>query len=250
VVSFNQLVTDGKIQYDTKYSKMKIQSSLSMDFGNLLGVPCGISVSRTNPVNPYEVLRFNGISTRACVNNESNVLTVNSGSDVGTNDTKKFSGCVVCALNFEQVSSSVTRFVPGGQPAFFLVRALVRLYKGFKDPQNIPRSWSVHPDLVRMSYNAFNGNIPEWCVRNLSNGKACMPNSCEGEIATLMLNKTNAYVTKIDTTNVSKGYASVNVSSCSTPIKLKTNYSAINESSDFNCFPRIKELPTDCNILK
>lgn len=256
-VSFNQLVSEGKIKYDTKYSKTKIQSSLAMDFGNLLGVPCGVSVSRSNNANPYEILRFNGISTRACTNNETNVLTVNSGSEVGQNETKKFSGCVVCALNFEEVSSSVTRFVPGGQSSFFLIRALVRLYKGFKDPLNIPRSWTVQPELVRMSYNAFKGNIPEFCVGELSKGRPCMPNSCESEIASLMFNKTNSKVLSIDSSHVDKGFALVNVDKCKQPVRLRTNYTAANEnigigniSNDFTCYPRIKELPADCNILK
>lgn len=256
-VSFNQLVSEGKIKYDTKYSKTKIQSSLTMDFGNLLGVPCGISVSRSNNLNPYDILRFNGISTRACMDNETNVLNVNSGSDIGANDSKNFSGCVVCALNFEEVSSSVTRFIPGGQSAFFLVRALVHLYKGFKDPVNIPRSWSVQPELVKMSFNAFKGNIPEYCVGELSKGRACMPSSCEAEIATLMFNKTNSKVTNIDSSQVEKGFALVTVASCKSPVKLRTTYSAVNndtymvnKSNDFTCAPRIKELPANCNILK
>ena len=252
--SFNQLVIEGKIKYDTKYDKNKIQSSLTMDFGNLLGIPCGVSVSRSNNVNPYEVLRFNGISTRACLNNETNVLTVGSASNIGENESKQLSGCVVCSLNFESVSSAVSKFVPGGQSAFFLVRALVRLYKGFTDPLNIPRSWSVNPSLVQMSYNAFKGNIPETCVRDLSNGRACMPNSCEAEIATLMLKKVNANVTNIDSSKVAQGYALVTVDSCKTPMKLAVFYSRANSfnkmSNDFNCFPRIENIPTDCNILK
>jgi hypothetical protein len=253
-VSFNQLVSEGKIKYDTKYSKSKVQASLAMDFGNLLGVPCGVSVSKTNDINPYDVLQFNGISVRSCTKNDTNVVTVNSASDIGTNENKKLSGCVVCALNFEQVSSSVTKFVPGGQAGFFLIRALVRLYRGFKDPLNIPRSWSVQPELVRMSFNAFKGNIPDSCVRTLSNSKACMPNSCEAEIATLMFNKTNAKVTNIDSSKVDKGYAMVTVENCKNPIKLRASYIPKNSddfsSNDFTCNPRIKELPENCNILK
>lgn len=242
-VSFNELVSEGKIKYDTKYSKVKIQSSLNMDFGGLLGIPCGISVSRSSDINPYGLFRFNGISTRACIGNEKNVLAVNSASDIGPNDSKKLSACAVCSLNFEQVSRTVTRFVPAGQASFFLVRALVSLYKGFKDPLNIPRSWSVEPELVKMSYNAFKGDIPESCVRDLSKGRACMPNSCETKIATLMFNKTNSKVLSIDSSKIGKGYVLVTVDSCKSPIK-------ISAFSDFTCFPKIKELPTDCNILK
>jgi hypothetical protein len=253
-VSFNQLASEGKIKYDTKYSKAKIQSTLTMDFGNLLNVPCGLSISRTNNINPYEILRFTGISTRACRTNETNVLNVNSSSDVGSNSSTKLSGCAVCALNFEEVSSSVTSFAPTGQSAFFLVRALVSLYRGFKDPLNIPRSWTVLPDLVKMSHDAFKGNIPESCVHDLSKGRACMPNACEAEIATLMLNKTNARVTSIDSSKVYKGYALVKVESCKEPIRLKTNYTALEDSMsqklDYTCLPRIKELPAKCNILK
>lgn len=257
-VSFNQLVSEGKIKYDTKYSKTKIQSSLTMDFGNLLGVPCGISISRSDKVNPYDIIRFNGISTRACTDNEQNVLTVNSGSEIGVNQSKKLSGCAVCALNFEEVSSSVTKFIPGGQSAFFLVRALVRLYRGFKDPLNIPRSWSVEPEIVKMSYNAFKGNIPERCVRELSNGRACMPSTCETQIANLMFTKTNADVLSIDILNADKGIALVNIANCKKPLKLKTFYEPLNRGinrtgdvgNDYSCSPKIVEIPNDCSILK
>lgn len=173
VVSFNQLVKDGKIQYDVKYDKEKINAGLAMDFGKLLGIPCGVSISRTEKENPYNYYQFQGIGVRSCRENEISTIEVTNPSDIRSIPSKKNSQCLVCTLNFETVSSLGGRVLPGVNSTFFLVRALFRLYKGFTDPLNIPRSWSVDPKLVKATLEKFDGDIPKECVFPLSHSQSC-----------------------------------------------------------------------------
>ncbi len=253
VVSFNQLVKDGKIKYDAKYSKTKVQAGLALNFGNLLGVPCGVAISKTQNANPYDLLQFNGISVRACKSNEKNMITVNSPSDIVKDDPKSSSACLVCALNFEQIGSAATKFVPMGQASFFLIRGLVKLYKGLKDPLNIPHSWEVNPEYVKLSYNAFKGNIPSKCVRSLSKDRPCMPTSCEEDIV-LHLNKNlnESRILSIDTNEVENGKAKVYIDKCSEPIQLSTFLHSLSETqfedSERNCTVKIKSIPSGCRL--
>lgn len=175
IVSFNQLVKEGKIQYDKKYDKQKISAGLAVDFGKLLGVPCGVSVSRSEKENPYNYLQFQGIGVRTCKENETRTIEVNSPTDITSTPGKKTSQCLVCSLNFESVSNIGGRTFPAMSSAFFLVRAMFRLYKGFTDHINIPRSWSVDPKLVQSTMKAFNGDIPKYCVYPLSHSRSCEP---------------------------------------------------------------------------
>lgn len=221
VVSFNQLVKDGKIVYDTKYNKAKVQASLTADFGNLLGVPCAVTVSN-GEINPYDIIQFSGISARACNEKERNLVNVSTASDITPNDQKKSSQCVVCALNFETISTSAATLSQTAGPQFFLVRALVRLYRGLSDTLNIPRSWEANPEYVLATFNRF-GKIPDSCVRSLGNGKACMANSCEASIVETLYRKINGSFLSANTNDTYRGKASVKVSSCSEPLSLKVS---------------------------
>lgn len=255
VVSFNQLANEGKIQYDIRYDKQKVSAGLALDFGRLLGVPCGVSISRTDNMNPYGNLQFQGIGVRACRESEKNMINVNSASDITVNDGSNISQCLVCSLNFESVASIASNAVPVASTAMFLARAVFRLYKGFTDPLNIPNSWTVNPKLVKMSYDAFKGNIPKNCVRDLSNGRGCMKSLCDTEIAEVMTKKVKGDVLKI----ISTGYrnkAYVHVSTCNKYVELTMYESAASSfpreaAHPASCRAKIKVIPEGCeNILK
>jgi len=173
-ISFNQLVKDGKIQYDKSYDKQKINLGLALDFGKLLGVPCGISISHTEKTNPYNFLQFQGISVRTCRDHESNNIEVTSPAEININNPKPISQCLVCSLNFETVASIGSKVLPAASSTFFLVRALFRLYKGFSDPLNIPHSWSVDPKLVKQTLANYHGEIPAKCFYPLTHSKECL----------------------------------------------------------------------------
>ncbi len=215
VVSFRQLVSEGKIEYDTNMDRGGVQASLVADFGPMLGVPCSISYMPTS--NPYNTYRFAGISASACTASSDNDMVVRNASDYDDNDTNNRSGCVACALNFETVAGAATRFAPTVGSTFFLVKALVRLYRGLKDPFNIPRSWEANPNYVLDSYKKF-GEIPKKCVRSLRKGKMCLKSKTEESILKKLYAVANVSVKGI---KIDGKRALVSVHNCDQPIKLR-----------------------------
>lgn len=256
VVSFNQLVSEGKIQYDTKYEKQKVTAGLALDFGKLLGVPCGVSISRTAEMNPYEYLQFQGVGVRACRENEVNTINVQSASDISVDEGSKYSQCLVCSLNFETVTSVASGIMPAASSTFFLVRAVFRLYKGLTDPLNIPRDWNVNPKLVKLAYDAYKGDIPKRCVSELSKGRGCMKSLCDTEIAEVTAKYLKGDVQKIMSQYTYSGRASVQISTCKKPIELLVHetggFVSPRESGRIDrCVVKINKLPEGCeSILK
>lgn len=250
VVSFNQLVKDGKIVYDARYNKAKVQASLTADFGNLLGIPCAVTVSNGEP-NPYDYIQFTGISARACNENEKNQVNVSSASDISPNDQKKSSQCIVCALNFETISQSAVTLSQTAAPQFFIVRALVRLYRGLKDTLNIPHSWETNPQFALATYKRF-GTIPDKCVRDLIKGRACMANACEAAIVEKLHTRINGEFISSNTANSWKGRASAKVSSCNQDIQFKVVESRSQDQlQEETCSVREVIVPENCKgILK
>ncbi|PIK16103.1 hypothetical protein [Halobacteriovorax sp. JY17] len=242
VTSFNQLVKDGRISYDTRYDRTSITTSLAADFGPLLGVPCMVSISgRAN--SPYDNYRFGGVSVGACNENEDNNLNVRTASDMDDNATRGHSECISCRLNFESVASSLTHLSSEVGPTFFLFRAVFRLYKGLKDPHNIPRSWDANPNYVSETYRRF-GEIPKSCVRSLIKGDRCLKDSCEESIAEKLTEELYGSIVSIKTLNGSR--AQVKMSSCDKPITIRT-YS----NSDTNsCRVGKYTVPSSCSSMR
>ncbi|MDD0853352.1 hypothetical protein HBN50_09600 [Halobacteriovorax sp. GB3] len=171
VVSFKQLVKEGKIEYEPSMDPERISLGLHADFGPLLGIPCKISVSNTAN-NPYDSLRFVGVSASTCHSKEEHTVIAYSGSDVRRTPVNDYSACAGCRLDFEAVALSVTRMSHYVGPVYFLVRAFVRLYKALKDPHNIPRDWIADPSDVYDTYKKY-GYIPARCVKKFKKGKSC-----------------------------------------------------------------------------
>jgi hypothetical protein len=242
VTSFRQLVKDGKISYDTDYDGHKVESSLISDFGPLLGVPCAVSISQA-ATNPYGHYRFAGITAQACNEHENNTVNVNSGSDIGTNQERTGSECISCALNFERVGGAATKFSPVVGTSFFLVRALVNLYRGFKDPFNIPRNWKANPDHVLDTYRRF-GSIPKECVAKLRKGERCLASSCEEKIAKRMSKHFKGRIEYID---FNRKESRVKMTSCDKPVSLKIYES--NESDSCNISKQIL-MPGSCKSMR
>lgn len=241
VTSLDQLIKDGKIEYDTKFRKEKVYMDLAADFGPMLGVPCSVSVN-TNLRSPYDIYRFNGISVGACLSSEDYDLNVRTASDMDGNDGSDHSKCVSCQLNFESVSTSIAGVVQNIGPAFFLFRGLVRLYKALKDPFNIPRSWEANPKYVMETYRRF-GEIPKFCVSSLRKGKRCLKNSCEMSVANAI---EKLYKGNILSMNFSARYAKVKLSSCKQELKVRV-YSNYDEQGDTSCsVKKIKPLNLSC----
>lgn len=242
VTSFNELVRDGKIEYDTRYQKEKILTAITADFGPLTGVPCAISLNRSHR-NPMSVLRFTGISVGACNSTEEYDLNVSSASDIGANRPSGHSECISCRLNFESVSGVIANVTGNVGPAFFLIRGIYNLYKSLKDPYNIPRSWEVHP------YNAYEtkalyGEIPKSCVRDLRKGGSCL-SACAEKVSDKLRETIGGYVKSFDLSTYGKG--TVQHSQCEEPIKVIT-YESSNDNST-SCRLERLEIPGKCRRL-
>jgi len=222
VISFNQLVKDGKIHYNIKRKRASIFHGLMADFGPLLGVPCRISISR-HFENPYDYISFAGITVGGCYNRDNATLNVSSASDIGDPNGHRMNACASCTLNFETVASSLTaisNFVPYVGTGLFLFEGLVRLYNGLQDPHNIPRKWKSNPNYVLDTYRRF-GKIPKKCVRKLRKGKQCLKNKKEEKIISLLRKKLKRVsITQIEGRKVGPR-ASVWVNGCLKPIKVK-----------------------------
>lgn len=246
VTSFNQLVKDGRISYDTNYDKAKITASLAADFGPLLGVPCMVSISgRAN--SPYDNYRFSGVSVGACNENEASNLNVRTASDMDDNATSGHSECISCRLNFESVASSLTSLSSEVGPTFFLFRAVYRLYQGLRDPHNIPRSWEANPNYVSETYRRF-GEIPKSCVSSLRKGKRCLKDSCEERIAEKLTDELAGNVERI--TFAGRSGALVKMSSCDELISIKTYTNSNNSSSKNSCRAGKYTIPSKCRNIK
>jgi hypothetical protein len=243
VTSFNQLVKDGRISYDTRYERSRITTSLVADFGPLLGVPCMVSVTGS-PDNPYDQYRFAGVSVGACNSVDDNNLNVRTASDMDPNARNVHSECISCQLNFESVASSLTNLSSEVGPTFFLFRAVFRLYKGLKDPHNIPRSWETNPNYVSETYRRFGGEIPKGCVRSLRKGKRCLANTCEAKVAQKVTDSLKGTIENLYAPRV--GTARVKLSTCDKEVKLH-----INRQNNTGCsVGRIKVSSSCSSIVK
>ena len=239
VTSFNELVKDGKIEYDTRYQKEKILTAITADFGPLTGVPCAVSLNR-NPNNPFSVMRFTGISVGACNSDTDHNLNVYSASDIDANRESGHSECLSCRLNFESMSGVVAYATQNVGPVFFLVRGLYNLYKSLKDPYNIPRSWEVHP-YDAYETKALYGEIPKSCVKNLRKGKSCL-DACAEKVSNRLSEVMGGHIEKFDLS--SRGTGSVKHSLCAEPIKTVT-YENSNGNTT-SCRLKKIEVPSSC----
>lgn len=233
VTSFNQLVKDGKIHIDPKYEKAKVISSVALDLGSLTGVPCSISVTRSKKMDPSKMLGFKGVTVRACKANEKNQIDVETSNELGEKNEKYRSGCLQCSLDFEHVSAAISSAIPFGRTAFFMARAVIRLYKGMKDPVNVPRSWSVNPYLVKVAYDRYDGNIPESCVKKLIRGKACMRSACEDVVVQSFLDQ-GMMLEKVDASESYRDRATVKVKGCKNSNIIKL-FEEFEENGDTTC---------------
>jgi len=247
VASFNQLVDNGNIEFDPNYDRGGLRASLIADFGPLLGVPCSVSITPSD-LNPYNTYRFAGISVSACTQNSDNNLIAFSGSDIRPNDTSNFSGCASCSINFESVVGSLSTLAPQVGPYYFAARALIRLYTGLKDPNNIPRSWEANPSYVLQTWRRF-GEIPKRCVRRLRKGKRCLKDFCEEKVADLV----NATVTS-PILSIQQGawdnHIEVKVRDCKKPLIIRGNRSLGDSHSNLCSISQRITIPQGCEKIR
>ncbi len=177
VTSFEKMIENGEIQYNTKYEKNKVNVELITEFGPLIGIPCAISITGSNR-SPTNLYHFRGISVGACVDRTGGDVIANSGSDVSTNEPDGAAACAACRINFEGVSNTLTYFNSKLGPLFYVVRTLYSLYKGLTDFDNIPRRWDLDLNKLKTTYRRF-GEIPKRCRSTLLRGENCLRDAQE-----------------------------------------------------------------------
>lgn len=215
VTSFNKMIKDGKILFDKKMSKQKIIKDLAVEFGPLLGAPCAVSISKDRS-NVQDLYHFVGVSVGLCSNSENSQIDVYSAGDIRVNEPDKGGACFSCRLNFESISNSLSFFDVTLGPAFYMVRAFVRLFKSYKDPHNISRSYNVDFDKLIETHRRY-GIIPEKCVKKLRKGKSCTPNSKERALLRYLGDRFN---NKIKSFEPKRNSYLVNFEGCLKPIEI------------------------------
>ncbi len=241
VVSFKQLIEEGKIQYDVKRERASIFRGLVADLGPLIGVPCRVSITRDFE-NPYDYLSFAGITVGGCYNRNEGNLDVYSASDFGDPNISRVNACASCTINFGTVSSSLTaigNFVPYVGAGLFLFDGMVRLYNSLKDPDNIPRTWQANPTYVLDTYRRF-GNIPKRCVKELARDQQCLGDWTEEKILSDLREDLKVVNIKSINRKTASSNAEVMIHGCAKPLKVKLYPIRKNQL----------EIPSECAALK
>ncbi|AFY00426.1 hypothetical protein [Bdellovibrio bacteriovorus] len=195
VASFNQLVKEGKIKFDPRVEKSKMQTSLVADFGPLLGAPCAVSLN-SNGIKNYNFYSFSGLTVNYCDSKQSNEVVSNNPSDFATGAKTARSFCGGCTLNFTAVAAASTSTFGVVNPAKFVVylfRTFQKYFSAKKDKVNIPKSWEVNAAYAAEVYKKY-GQIPTHCVDQLSKGLKCFRDSCAAKAADVF---EKAYNTKV-----------------------------------------------------
>jgi hypothetical protein len=247
VVSMKTLMDEGKISFDPKVDGYKFKHSLVADLGGLFGIPCAISISGAS-VNPVRYYRFNGVSVGTCSETRINNLVVNSSSDMSDYSYDR-SKCVSCAINLETVIGGLASLEPITRSAYILARGAWNLFKGLRDPFDIPRRWTLNVNDTYDTYRKY-GEVNKYCLKQLLKGKPCLANTCEGAVSR---NINHFLKGGVEATFIPKkrGNGLVKLSSCELPIEVKLKY---NRNRICKNMSQIKRedfiVPESCRIWK
>ncbi len=179
LVSFSTLMKEGKVFYEPKYDPKKVHLSLIADLGPLTGIPCALSISGSR-MNPLEYYSFSGISFSGCTQHSKVEIEANNAEDIRSSASSR-NYCASCAINLQTVSSSVSSLNPVLRFSFFLLKGITRLVSNLRDPHDLHRNWSLSTHQVGLSYR-YHGEISDNCVKDLMNGRSCIPKRCEGKM--------------------------------------------------------------------
>lgn len=201
VVSFNQLVSKGQIQYDPRIEKSKMERSLVADFGPLLGTPCAVSINN-NGLRTFDFYMLSGITVNYCDGKINNEVVINKSNEPLPANRKARSICGGCTLNLMGIASSassavVSTFNPA-KLVVYVLRAFTKFFDAQKDKVNIPKVYEVNPVYVAEAYQQNGGKIPQSCVPSLLQGLRCYDNICKAKIREYFEKRFDSIVTKLE----------------------------------------------------
>ena len=184
LVSFNKLMENGAIRFDTEFDKNQISKTLSLSLGSFINVPCAINISEVgDDISSAEAnYIYKGLSVNACKGQK----TESTSSPTGSIDVFKKSPdsdlqvCGQCTLNFDKVTS--LSVINTFAPLRFILRVTQSLmrYQNVKNDDTInPREFNISLKSLIDTYKKNNNNIPANCVPLLARGLSCQSNLCE-----------------------------------------------------------------------
>ncbi len=217
--SFNKMMKDGKLTFDPQMSGHNWPGELGVDLNKILNIPCTVSVGNHSADLLSKKAYFAGYTFKGCLMNKNGgEIRVQSASDIDVNSMKTIQGCASCTINFETMSNWVATFanIPVVSTSYYLIRGVMRFFRGFSDPIEIPRRWEINPNNVLDTYKRY-GTIPKSCVKKLVKGSYCMPSKCEHAISKAAGKLFNTQVTYIDEDRDS---ATIKLKHCKNRIKV------------------------------
>jgi len=202
IKSFNKRLDDNEIKFDVEMDNSQLKSSLALNFGALLDVPCAVSFSETTdnfmPLNSGYI--FNGISVGACTSQkkesrENISSSIDSFKRAGQSAGKT---CFECSINF--VSISTIKSLNIFSPLRFLIKLIDSLirYDNVKNSEVLnPKEYQVNKKILLETYLKHNKTIPNECVDTLKIGLPCAKNFCEAMAIREFEKQTGRKVTEI-----------------------------------------------------
>jgi len=186
-ISFNKLVSDGTIKFETEFDQGSIQKSLALNFGALLDIPCYMNYSETghniDTANQQSFI-FQGISVEKC-SSQKTENSVSKGTlidSLSTNKSKDYNLCGKCMINI--TTASTLKSLQNGNifsPLRFaikLIQSITRYSAIEKDNFINPRKFTIDKNFLTEAYIKNNYKIPERCIPMLSKGLPCEENIC------------------------------------------------------------------------
>ena len=184
LVSFNKLMENGHIRFDTEFDKNQITKTISLSLGSFINVPCAINISEVGDdiSNAASNYIYKGLSVSACKGQRTESMSSPTGSiDVfKKSPDSDYQVCGQCSLNFEKVST--LNVVNTFAPLRFILRLTQSLmrYQNVKNDDTInPREFNISMKSLLETYKKNNNNIPNSCVPYLARGLSCQSNMCE-----------------------------------------------------------------------
>lgn len=177
VTSLNQLIKNGVVKFDPKIEKEKIEASLLLDLGPLIGAPCAISIAPDSG-KKFNFYAFNGISLNYCNEKSTGTSVGEAGGTVQNPTPAKRAYCGGCSINFIGVVSgagvamSTSMSFNPVKLGIYLFRSISRFLSAKSDAVNIPLAREVDLTKVAKTYKEH-GGIPKKCMDSLALGEGC-----------------------------------------------------------------------------
>jgi hypothetical protein len=222
-----------------------MQGSLIADFGPLLGAPCAISIAGNgDPLPSYEMYAFTGVSVNYCVGEDTQTITASSENSI-TGKSSGLAACGTCYLNFETVAVTAGGTAASAAIGFNPIKLFIYVFHtvqqyldNISDPVNVPKKYTVNVAAVNDAVKRY-GNIPDNCVKMLSEGLNCFDTECNARIAKYFEDTYGGKITEMNTEvadDLESDETTVAMKSSLCDGTIRMNYSCEDNQKDLDVF--------------